>query len=156
MGWKDPFGSSLWTVKQKAYLESLNLDTMFTPQIVVEGRTQCVGNQLGAVLHCIKSATRFAAPSFQVQRHELQISSSIPVFRVCSESFSFKDDMIIASFTILVQSLDGVSWGHVPSTPYSDSLEAFQTIACQTVISDLFWYCYTVFRHCLIRCFIQI
>ncbi|PHT89365.1 hypothetical protein T459_04478 [Capsicum annuum] len=65
MGWKDTFGSSLWTVKQKAYLESLNLDTMFTPQIVVEGRTQCVGNQLGAVLHCIKSATRFAAPSFQ-------------------------------------------------------------------------------------------
>ncbi|KAF3623916.1 putative dynein light chain LC6, flagellar outer arm-like [Capsicum annuum] len=65
MGWKDPFGSSLWTVKQKAYVESLNLDTMFTPQIVVQGRTQCVGNQLDAVLDCIKSAARFAAPSFQ-------------------------------------------------------------------------------------------
>ncbi|KAM3337874.1 hypothetical protein P3S68_032199 [Capsicum galapagoense] len=32
---------------QKAYVESLNLDTMFTPQIVVQGRMQ------------------FAAPSFQ-------------------------------------------------------------------------------------------
>ncbi|KAM3302378.1 hypothetical protein P3S67_016880 [Capsicum chacoense] len=65
MGWKDPFGSSLWTVKQKAYVESLKLDTMFTPQIVVQGRTQCIGNQLDAVLDCIKSAARFAAPSFQ-------------------------------------------------------------------------------------------
>ncbi|KAL0406849.1 UNVERIFIED_CONTAM: hypothetical protein Slati_3998800 [Sesamum latifolium] len=38
MGWKDPFGSSQWTVRQKAYVEALRLDTMFTPQIVVQGR----------------------------------------------------------------------------------------------------------------------
>ncbi|KAK6785504.1 hypothetical protein RDI58_018959 [Solanum bulbocastanum] len=65
MGWKDPFGSSLWTVKQKAYVEALNLDTMFTPQIVVQGRAQCVGNEQDAVFSCINSAPRFAAPSFQ-------------------------------------------------------------------------------------------
>ncbi|PHU09439.1 hypothetical protein BC332_21299 [Capsicum chinense] len=62
--------------------------------------------------------------NFKVQRNELQISSSIPVFRVCSESFSFEDDMIIATFTI--QLLDGVSWRHVPSNPYSVQLEAFR------------------------------
>ena len=32
--------------------------------------------------------------------------------------------MIIAIFTI--QLLDGVSWRHVPSTPYSVQLEAFR------------------------------
>ncbi|CAI9760464.1 unnamed protein product [Fraxinus pennsylvanica] len=65
MGWKDPFGSSQWTVRQKAYVEALNLDTMFTPQIVVQGRAQCVGNDQGALLSCIASATRVPAAAFQ-------------------------------------------------------------------------------------------
>ncbi|KAK6132841.1 hypothetical protein DH2020_033440 [Rehmannia glutinosa] len=65
MGWKDPFGSSQWTVRQKAYVEALNLDTMFTPQIVVQGRAQCVANEQEALLSCIASAQRVPAPSFQ-------------------------------------------------------------------------------------------
>ncbi|EYU33560.1 hypothetical protein ABFS82_08G182000 [Erythranthe guttata] len=64
-GWKDPFGSSQWTVRQKAYVEALNLDTMFTPQIVVQGRAHCVGNDDEALISCIASAPRFPAPSFQ-------------------------------------------------------------------------------------------
>ncbi|KAL2472853.1 hypothetical protein Fot_48589 [Forsythia ovata] len=65
MGWKDPFGSSQWTVRQKAYIEALNLDTMFTPQFVVQGRAQCVGNDQDALLSCIASAPRVPAPAFQ-------------------------------------------------------------------------------------------
>ena len=65
MGWKDPYGSSQWTVRQKAYVESLKLDTMFTPQIVVQGRTQCVGNDEEALLSSIVNAPRFPAPTFQ-------------------------------------------------------------------------------------------
>ncbi|PIN04833.1 hypothetical protein CDL12_22637 [Handroanthus impetiginosus] len=65
MGWKDPFGSSQWTVRQKAYVEALNLDTMFTPQIVVQGRAQCVANEPEVLLSCIASAPRVVAPSFQ-------------------------------------------------------------------------------------------
>ncbi|KAI3466161.1 hypothetical protein Pfo_022824 [Paulownia fortunei] len=65
MGWKDPFGSSQWTVRQKAYVEALNLDTMFTPQIVVQGRAQCVGNEQEGLLSCIASAPRVPAPTFQ-------------------------------------------------------------------------------------------
>ncbi|KAL3639884.1 hypothetical protein CASFOL_014852 [Castilleja foliolosa] len=65
MGWKDPFGSSQWTVRQKAYVEALNLDTMFTPQIVVQGRAQCVANDEEALLSCIVSAPRVPGPAFQ-------------------------------------------------------------------------------------------
>ncbi|KAL0320710.1 UNVERIFIED_CONTAM: hypothetical protein Sradi_5332500 [Sesamum radiatum] len=65
MGWKDPFGSSQWTVRQKAYVEALRLDTMFTPQIVVQGRAHCVANEEEAVLSCIRSAPRVPAPMFQ-------------------------------------------------------------------------------------------
>ncbi|KAJ7981683.1 Membrane lipoprotein lipid attachment site-like protein, putative (DUF1223) [Quillaja saponaria] len=65
MGWKDPFGSSQWTVRQKAYIESLRLDTMFTPQVVVQGRVQCVGNDENALITTISQAPRFPGPTFQ-------------------------------------------------------------------------------------------
>ncbi|KAF9588327.1 hypothetical protein IFM89_008757 [Coptis chinensis] len=66
MGWKDPYASSLCTVRQKAYVEALRLDTMFTPQIVVQGRAQCVGTDEDELLSQIRSAVRFPAPTLQV------------------------------------------------------------------------------------------
>lgn len=66
MGWKDPFGSSLWTVRQKAYVEALNLDTLFTPQIVVQGQAPCVGNDEENLLSAIQDASPFPAPTLQV------------------------------------------------------------------------------------------
>ena len=42
-GWKDPFGSSQWSVRQKAYVESLRIDTLFMPQVVVHSRKECLG-----------------------------------------------------------------------------------------------------------------
>ena len=67
MGWKDPFGSSLSTVRQKAFVEALKLDTMFTPQVVVQGTAHCVGNDENALLGLIRNAVRYPAPSFQVR-----------------------------------------------------------------------------------------
>ncbi|KAJ9182818.1 hypothetical protein P3X46_006769 [Hevea brasiliensis] len=81
MGWKDPYGSSQWTVRQKAYVEALKLDTMFTPQVVIQGRTQCVANEEEALLSSIMSAPKFPSPTFQAtfQRptsESLQVSLS--------------------------------------------------------------------------------
>ncbi|KAL1203058.1 hypothetical protein V5N11_015304 [Cardamine amara subsp. amara] len=64
-GWKDPYGSSQWTVRQKAYVEALNLDTMFTPQLVVQGRSQLLGNEEETLLKSISEAPRFPSPSFK-------------------------------------------------------------------------------------------
>lgn len=65
-GWKDPYGSSQWTVRQKAYVEALNLDTMFTPQLVVQGRSQLNENGEETLLKSISEAPRFASPAFKV------------------------------------------------------------------------------------------
>ncbi|RDX78000.1 hypothetical protein CR513_41789, partial [Mucuna pruriens] len=66
VGWKDPYGSSQWTVRQKAYVQALGLDTLFTPQFVVQGRAHLTGNDENALISAIMSARRFPAPSFQV------------------------------------------------------------------------------------------
>ncbi|KAI4388157.1 hypothetical protein MLD38_000513 [Melastoma candidum] len=64
-GWKDPFGSSSSTVRQKAYVEALRLDTLLTPQVIIQGRAHCVGTDQEAMLSAITSAPRFMAPTFQ-------------------------------------------------------------------------------------------
>lgn len=71
MGWKDPYGSSQWTVRQKAYVEALNLDTMFTPQLVIQGRAQCQGNDQDSLFSAIANAPRFPSPTFQVSIYVL-------------------------------------------------------------------------------------
>jgi len=67
VGWKDPFGSSQWTVRQKAYVEALGLDAIFTPQVVVQGQAQCIGNDENALIQAITDASRFPAPTFRVR-----------------------------------------------------------------------------------------
>ena len=67
MGWKDPYGSSQWTVRQKAYVEALGLDTLLTPQVVVQGVSHCVGNDDNALLHVINIAPRYPPLTFQAK-----------------------------------------------------------------------------------------
>ncbi|KAK1303797.1 hypothetical protein QJS10_CPB11g01014 [Acorus calamus] len=65
LGWKDPFGSSIWTVRQKAYVEALRLDTLYTPQVVVQGRTQCLGTDEDGIISAVRSAACFPTPTLQ-------------------------------------------------------------------------------------------
>jgi len=83
-GWKDPFASSAWTVRQKAYVEALRLDTLFTPQVVVQGRAHCVGTDQDALAQAVRDAPRYPAPAMKVVTTSLQHSSSItPHVRSC-------------------------------------------------------------------------
>jgi len=44
LGWKDPFSSSLFTERQKAYGAAFRSRSIYTPQMVVGGRTSFVGS----------------------------------------------------------------------------------------------------------------
>lgn len=68
LGWKDPFGSSICTVRQKAYVEALKLDTLYTPQAVVQGRAQCMGTDQEKIISAVRSADRLPGPTLQVGR----------------------------------------------------------------------------------------
>jgi hypothetical protein len=43
-GWKDPFSSSLLTDRQNSYVAHLGLSSAYTPQIIVDGTAEFVGN----------------------------------------------------------------------------------------------------------------
>jgi hypothetical protein len=56
-GWIDPFSSEQWTERQQAYAAARNTESIYTPQIVVNGRTEFVGNRAQEARHTIAAST---------------------------------------------------------------------------------------------------
>lgn len=61
LGWKDTFGSPQYTARQWDYARALRHDNVWTPQVVVNGRTDVVGIQKGEILTAIARADRGAS-----------------------------------------------------------------------------------------------
>lgn len=53
LGWKDRFASSIFTKRQTAYVRRLGVDSAYTPQMIVNGRTELVGNDSAALARAI-------------------------------------------------------------------------------------------------------
>jgi hypothetical protein len=58
LGWKDPFSSPDATRRQHSYAELLGLATVYTPQIVVDGRWQAVGSDRSEIDRALATAQR--------------------------------------------------------------------------------------------------
>jgi hypothetical protein len=58
LGWKDPFSSPDATQRQQSYADLLGLATVYTPQMVVDGRWQAVGSDRSEVEQALGSARR--------------------------------------------------------------------------------------------------
>jgi len=77
LGWKDPLSAPGSTRRQRDYAQLFNLSSIYTPQMVIEGRQQMVGSDRGAVLDGIAEAApeTTAAVSFDSDRHAVTIGS---------------------------------------------------------------------------------
>jgi hypothetical protein len=56
IGWKDRYASPAWTDRQKAYAGALELRTLYTPQMVIDGRVDAVGSDRSNVSYLIDRA----------------------------------------------------------------------------------------------------
>jgi len=54
LGWKDVFSSADYSQRQRQYARWLNLSSVYTPQVVVNGRTEFVGSEEGTLRNAIK------------------------------------------------------------------------------------------------------
>jgi hypothetical protein len=56
LGWKDRFSSAALTARQQQYGRSFNIDAIYTPQMVVDGREEFVGSDAGRAHRAIGKA----------------------------------------------------------------------------------------------------
>ena len=55
LGWTDPFSSATFTDRQNAYGTRFGLDSVYTPQIVVNGRQQFVGSDRSRFVQAVRA-----------------------------------------------------------------------------------------------------
>lgn len=58
LGWRDRFGITAATPRQRAYAQALRLSTVYTPQMVIDGQADFVGSdrsRIGAALAAVRS-----------------------------------------------------------------------------------------------------
>ncbi len=55
LGWADPFSSEIFTQRQNTYGDRFHLDSVYTPQIVVNGDREVLGSDGNAVLKAVQA-----------------------------------------------------------------------------------------------------
>ncbi len=58
LGWKDPFSSNLYSERQSGYADRFKLNSIYTPQMVVDGEKEFVGSNFGAAQTAISEAAK--------------------------------------------------------------------------------------------------
>ncbi len=60
LGWKDRFSSATLTARQQAYGARFGIDSVYTPQMVVDGRAEFVGSDVNAARKALENARKVA------------------------------------------------------------------------------------------------
>jgi len=74
LGWKDTFGQDVFTRRQVDYAHALGHDGPFTPQVVVDGRIDTVGNVRADIERLIRDK-RVQGPELTLAKDSLQVGA---------------------------------------------------------------------------------
>lgn len=66
-GWRDPFSSAQLTLRQKDYVYAFNLQTPYTPEMVVDGIVEFVGSDRNRALAAIAKAAQNAKANLKFE-----------------------------------------------------------------------------------------
>lgn len=66
LGWTDPFSSAAFTARQEAYSSALRARGLYTPQAVIDGAAEVIGNDQPALVAAVKSAAALAKIALRV------------------------------------------------------------------------------------------
>lgn len=79
-GWRDPFSSEAFTARQRHYAESLHVESPYTPEMVIDGKTEFVGNDARtARSELVKASRRAKVPIRLVWREKSSGEASLAV-----------------------------------------------------------------------------
>jgi hypothetical protein len=84
-GWKDPFDSSAITDRQSQYGDRFHLDSVYTPQMVVNGSVQFVGSDAKSLVKAIGDATLAHGPAVKIVSSKVEGNSVVMTVSVAGE-----------------------------------------------------------------------
>ena len=65
-GWKDPFSAQQYTARQQQYGLRFNIESIYTPQIVIDGTREFVGSDKRAIERALTDAAKTPKPALNV------------------------------------------------------------------------------------------
>lgn len=65
LGWRDRYSSPLFSARQAEYGQLFQVESVYTPQMVINGQAQCLGSDLDGLRQAIKAVAR--APQAMVE-----------------------------------------------------------------------------------------
>ena len=74
LGWRDRFSSAAYTRRQEAYARRLGGEGPYTPQLVIDGRSECVGSDASAARTAVAKAALQPHGTMTVQLAGLQVA----------------------------------------------------------------------------------
>jgi hypothetical protein len=95
LGWQDPFSSSEYSDRQKAYSRQFNLESIYTPQLVVNGEYEFVGSSRSKAESTIKAVLKEKA-IVRLSVDNVKMNNDKLSFTVHAEG-DFKKDNLLAA-----------------------------------------------------------
>ena len=77
LGWKDEFSSNQYSQRQSGYAESFKLDSSYTPQMVIDGKTQFVGSNFETAVNAVKEAAKMKKATVEMALKNDQLKIEI-------------------------------------------------------------------------------
>ena len=70
LGWKDPYSSEAYTNRQRDYAQRLKLDSVYTPQLVIDGQKEFVGSDEESARTSIANAAKQPKANITITKPE--------------------------------------------------------------------------------------
>ncbi len=69
LGWTDPFSQAAFSARQRTYASAMGSSSVYTPQMIVDGRDEFIGSSVTRATLAIERAARAPHVSVKVARH---------------------------------------------------------------------------------------
>jgi hypothetical protein len=86
-GWKDPFSSAAYTARQQAYSRILSSEGVYTPQMVVDGEKEFVGNDGRTAAEAISKAARRKKAEVRLSRSDAGLQVDVAAAPASADVF---------------------------------------------------------------------
>ena len=94
-GWKDAFSDARYSQRQNRYASWLNLQSVYTPQIVVNGRKEFVGSQESTLRNAINAGLQ-QAPSAQLTLGDVRLDQGKVQWQYQVQNAAANSSLIVA------------------------------------------------------------